>query len=94
MARIAGSTTSGVPTLIAPPESLTLFPSLASDLPSEARGEDPEELQAVKSKLDPESMWMIAIEASETGNTRMTMANSLLNDPQAMIELLAVLSKI
>lgn len=131
MARIASSTTTGETPIIAPPESLTLFPSLVNDLPPEAKsrvatsnssttgedsnstegisvavngggGEKGEErgegeeiiLQSVKSKLDPESMWMIAIEASETGNTRMTMANSILNDPEAMIDLLAVLAEI
>lgn len=75
MARIFSTATPGAPPLIAPPESLTLFPSLASEchLPS-ARAE----AKPVESKLDPASMYMIAIEARESQSVRMTMANAVL----------------
>lgn len=74
MARIFSSATPGAPPLVSPPESLTLFPSLVSDLPPGARSEDPEitDLQPVRCKLDPSSMWMIAIEGRDTQSARMT----------------------
>jgi hypothetical protein len=61
MARIFSTATPGVAPTISPPASLALFPSLTdgTDMPEPGRAE------AVESKLDPGSMYMIAIEARE-----------------------------
>lgn len=85
MARIFSAATPGAPPLVSPPESLTLFPSLASDLPPGARSDDPEitDLQPVRCKLDPSSMWMIAIEGRDTQNARMTCVLSAIPRPYA-----------
>ncbi|ORY55738.1 family 20 glycosyltransferase [Leucosporidium creatinivorum] len=64
MARIFSTATPGVAPTIAPPASLALFPSLANatDMPEPGRA------TAVESKLDPGSMYMIAIEAREVSS--------------------------
>lgn len=61
MARIFSTATPGVAPTISPPASLALFPSLTNgtDMPEPGRA------SAVESKLDPGSMYMIAIEARE-----------------------------
>lgn len=65
MARIFSTATPGVAPTIAPPASLALFPSLSSsvDMPK------PDLNLAVESKLDPGSMYMIAIEAREVSRS-------------------------
>lgn len=87
MARVfSGSTPGGVhngKTLISPPESFTLFPSLAAAAKRDAELHGcpplPEDLnEPVESKLDPSATFMIAIEAKETQGAKMTMANAVL----------------
>ncbi|KAI5477902.1 trehalose 6-P phosphatase, glycosyltransferase family 20 protein [Pseudohyphozyma bogoriensis] len=92
MARVSSSTSSGSPPTISPPNSLRLFPSLAAELPPDAYGDDPNgELQPVESKLDPNCMYMIAIE--KDGQARMTMANALLPTAEEMVSLLAKMAE-
>ncbi|GAA6034504.1 hypothetical protein JCM8097_005362 [Rhodosporidiobolus ruineniae] len=94
MARVfSGNTPGGAKTLIYPPESFSLFPSLvaAAKRDSEENGAPafPDDLtQPVESKLDPSTTFMIAIEAKETQGAKMTMANAVLESPAAMISLL------
>ncbi|KAK4701430.1 trehalose 6-phosphate synthase/phosphatase, partial [Phenoliferia sp. Uapishka_3] len=95
MSRIFSAAGPGSPPMVSPPESLSLFPSLAGVLPPQAYSEDPEVegLVPVESKLDPSSVYMIAIEAKETQAARMTMANAVLHSAGAMVDLLSDLSK-
>ncbi|KAM0789442.1 hypothetical protein ACM66B_000265 [Microbotryomycetes sp. NB124-2] len=92
LARILSSASGGSPPLIQPPASLTLFPSLANgaNLPMKTNGVP----EAVPSKLEPGSTFMIAIEAKETSAVRMTMANATLESAEAMVELLARLAQV
>lgn len=78
MARVFSAAGPGQSPVISPPDSLSLFPSLAVELPPHARSDDPEitELQPVESKLDPASMFMISVQ--KKGQERMTVANALL----------------
>lgn len=82
MARIFSNyTPGGAKTLVHPPESFALFPSLAKAARSEApEGTLPEDLnEPVESSLDPSATFMIAIEAKETAGAKMTMANAMLD---------------
>ncbi|SCZ90655.1 BZ3500_MvSof-1268-A1-R1_Chr9g10911 [Microbotryum saponariae] len=90
MARIfSTSTPSSGPPLIPAPESLLLFPSLGD----QARSSDGELLEPRTSRLDPASMFMIAIEAKESQGARMTMANAVLESPAQMVSLLERLAR-
>ncbi|GAA6052076.1 hypothetical protein JCM3770_006618 [Rhodotorula araucariae] len=100
MARIFSNYTPGATkTLIAPPESFSLFPTLAKTVKQDASDPAaiPDDLNApVESRLDPSATFMIAIEAKDTAAAKMTMANAVLESPSAMITLLerlAALSK-
>ncbi|BGP32992.1 hypothetical protein JCM10296v2_004780 [Rhodotorula toruloides] len=99
MARIFSNSTPALggsgKTLITPPESFALFPSLAQAARASApEGALPDDLsQPVESKLDPSATFMIAIEAKETAGAKMTMANAVLESPAAMISLLERLSE-
>ncbi|GAA6002877.1 uncharacterized protein JCM10292_001351 [Rhodotorula paludigena] len=91
MARIFSNyTPGGAKTLVHPPESFALFPSLAKAARSEApQGTLPDNLnEPVESSLDPSATFMIAIEAKETAGAKMTMANAMLDSPAAMINVL------
>ncbi|GAA5980877.1 hypothetical protein JCM11641_004752 [Rhodosporidiobolus odoratus] len=94
MARVfSGNTPGGGKTLISPPESFALFPSLAAAAKRDAIEHGtpalPEDLnEPVESKLDPSATFMIAIEAKETAGAKMTMANAVLESPAAMISIL------
>ncbi|TNY18472.1 trehalose-6-phosphate phosphatase [Rhodotorula diobovata] len=98
MARIFSNYTPGATkTLISPPESFSLFPSLAKTVKQDATDSDaiPDDLNApVESRLDPSATFMIAIEAKETAGAKMTMANAVLESPAAMISLLERLANL
>ncbi|GAA5853028.1 hypothetical protein JCM8547_004777 [Rhodosporidiobolus lusitaniae] len=100
MARVfSGSTPGGGKTLISPPESFALFPSLAAAAKRDAELHGtpklPENLnEPVESQLDPSATFMIAIEAKETQGAKMTMANAVLESPAAMISVLERLAQI
>ncbi|GAA5824424.1 hypothetical protein JCM11251_000417 [Rhodosporidiobolus azoricus] len=100
MARVfSGATPGGGKTLITPPESFSLFPSLAKAAKRDAELHGtpalPEDLnEPVESKLDPSATFMIAIEAKETAGAKMTMANAVLESPAHMISVLSRLAEI
>jgi len=82
MARIFSNYTPGATkTLISPPDSFSLFPSLAKTVKQDASDSEavPDNLnEPVESHLDPSATFMIAIEAKETAGAKMTMANAVL----------------
>ena len=103
MARVVGSAVPGHGAIVAPPESLLLFPSLAKTLAATAgpngairlNGDgEVDTLEPKESKLDPAAMYMIAIEAKDTQSARMTMANCVLNGAEEMVALLAQLAEV
>ncbi|KAK4054618.1 hypothetical protein OIO90_003430 [Microbotryomycetes sp. JL221] len=92
LARILSSASNGAPAVIQPPASLSLFPSLANgtSLPKSSNGVP----EALTSRLEPGSTFMIAIEAKETSAVRMTMANATLESPAQMVELLTQIAQV
>lgn len=95
MARIFSNYTPGATkTLISPPESFSLFPSLAKTVKQDATDSDaiPDDLNApVESRLDPSATFMIAIEAKETAGAKMTMANAVLERCASLASLVCAL---
>lgn len=104
ISRVFTSCSPGATPIISPPESLNVFPSLAKEIvngngngtptPSTEEGEDEkreEEFQPVKTKLESDSMFMIAIDENKA---RLTLAGAVLDSAQQMIDCLAVLAEI
>lgn len=80
ISRVFSTCSAGETPVIAPPESLTAFPSLASSHVTAVNGaaakEGEVELQSVTTKLDLESMFTIAIDENPA---RLTIARATLD---------------